>query len=257
MCLILFANQVHPDYPLVLAANRDEFYDRPTAQLAQWDDQPDLFAGRDLHAGGTWLGLTRSRRLAAVTNYREPGVHRSGAPSRGELVTDFLTGRAGASEHLQELAGRAAGYNGFNLLLGEGQDLYYFSNREPVDGVVTTPLAPGLYGLSNHLLDTPWPKVRRGKESMAALLDGTDEPLPTPFLELLGDGELAPDDELPDTGVGLDWERRLSPMFIESPDYGTRCSTVILRERRGLVTIAERSFNPDHNCTLSDIWITV
>ena len=242
MCLILFAYGRHPRYRLVLAANRDEFYGRPTAAARFWDEAPDLLAGRDLKGGGTWLGVTRAGRFAAITNYREPGFHEKAAPSRGALVTDFLRGEDEPATYLETLAPTAARYNGFNLLIGDvGMQptaaLGYFSNRE---GHVRM-LAPGLYGLSNHLLNTPWPKVERGKALLEEHLQGNNVDASS-LLDALDDPAQAPDDLLPDTGVGLAWERALSPLFIRSPDYGTRASSVLLIGHDGAVTFAERTF---------------
>jgi uncharacterized protein with NRDE domain len=238
MCLILFAWKMNETYPLILAANRDEFTERPSAPAAFWDDAPDILAGRDLKAGGTWLGITRGGRLAAVTNYRDPASLKTEAPSRGHLVSDYLRGRERPEEYLRQLAPRAGRYNGFSLLVGDRSDLFFYSNR----GGLVRP-EPGIHGMSNHLLDTPWPKVDQGKRSLGLLLEGGDDPSPEALLALLASRSRPPDDRLPDTGVGLEWERVLSPLFIESPAYGTRCSTVLLIDRQGRVTFVERVFN--------------
>jgi len=238
MCLILFAWKMHETYPLILAANRDEFYERPSAPAAFWADAPDLLAGRDLKAGGTWLGITRNGRLAAITNYRDPASLKKEAPSRGHLVSDYLRGRESPDEYLQRLDPRAGRYNGFSLLVGDRSELFYYSNRGEASR-----LAPGIHGMSNHLLDTPWPKVNRGKQTLERLLAGDRNPSPEALLDLLASRSRPPDDQLPDTGVGLEWERILSPLFIESPTYGTRCSTVLLIDRQGVVTFVERVFN--------------
>ncbi len=158
MCLIVFAWRQHPDFPLIVAANRDEFYERPTLAADFWADHPEVLGGRDLKEMGTWLGITRKGRFAALTNYRDPLHVRADAPSRGWLVRDFLTGERGAEDYLARLRDRGAAYNGFSLILGDAAGLYYYSNRGE-EGPAA--LAPGVYGLSNHLLDTPWPKVRR------------------------------------------------------------------------------------------------
>lgn len=223
MCLILFAYRIHPRYELLLAANRDEFYARPTAAMDYWQEAPELLAGRDLQSGGTWFGITRQRRLAAITNFREPDSVKPDAPSRGLLVCDYLLGQEPARDYLDHLLSRADDYNGFNLLLWDSEGLYYFSNRD------TTPraLAPGYYGLSNHLLNTPWPKVQRGLKGLAELLEQNAEIEPKRLLNLLQDQIPADDRELPQTGVSLEWERALSPLFIATPDYGTRSSTVL------------------------------
>jgi len=243
MCLLLLAHEVHPAYPLVLLANRDEFYARPTAPLAYWSHEPAVLAGRDLKAGGSWLGITWGGRLAAVTNYREPRASGSGSRSRGQLVSDFLTSRADPGTFLERLGSTAAAYRGFNLIVGDigtpaSPTLCYFSNRG--SGVVK--LTAGIHGLSNHLLDTPWPKVSRGMAGLAGLLQAEDEPQPEQLMELLRDTTRPPDDELPDTGVGLDWERVLSPLFIASEAYGTRSSSVILVSAAGEVIFGERTY---------------
>jgi uncharacterized protein with NRDE domain len=177
MCLILIAWQAHPDYPLVVAANRDEFFARPTAAAAFWPDAPQVLAGRDLEAGGTWLGVSRQRRFAALTNYREGGRQRVDARSRGALVADFLTSRASPVAYLTQLETAAAEYNGFNLVVGDGESLAYYSNRG--DGQPRW-LKPGIYGLSNHLLDTPWPKLASAKAAFAAALLALPAQAPVP-----------------------------------------------------------------------------
>ena len=237
MCFIVLSYRQHPRYRLVLATNRDEFYARPTAPAAFWDDAPSVLAGRDLQGGGTWLGVTRAGRLAALTNVREPHRHLDDAPTRGALVADYLTGMMQPRVYLDAVRQEAARYNGFNLLLGDTKDLFYFGNR----AADIQPLEPGLYGLSNHLLDTPWPKVERGKKALAAALRN-DVVDPETLFAFLADTEQAPDETLPDTGVGLEWERLLSPIFIASPAYGTRVSTVVLVDHLGHATFAERAY---------------
>ncbi len=239
MCLILFSYKQHPRYPLIFAANRDEFYNRASAPAAFWNDAPGLLAGRDLVAGGSWLGVTTSGRIAAITNYREPGLYKFDAPSRGALVTGFLLGRESPEAYAAKLSGEAQRYNGFNLILGGRRQLYYFSNR--TEGLEA--LAPGLYGLSNHLLDTPWPKVEGGKKALAGLLTDGRDPAADDLFAILSNRQRPPDESLPDTGVGLEWERILSSLFITSPVYGTRSSTILLLDREGCVTFEERVFN--------------
>jgi uncharacterized protein with NRDE domain len=239
MCLIVIAHEHHPRYPLVVAANRDELYARPTAPAGFWEERPDLLAGRDLLGGGTWLGITRSGRFAAVTNYREPGETRIDAPSRGQLVTGYLCSGDAPLNYLQEISERGADYNGFNLIAGSSGSMAWYSNR----GGDPRELESGVYGVSNHLLDTPWPKVERGKAGVAAAL-GDDEPDTEALFRLLADHTLAGDDALPDTGVGRDWERTLSPLFISSENYGTRSSTVLTVDTGGRVRFAERSYAP-------------
>ena len=238
MCLILLSYKIHPDYRLILAANRDEFYNRPTAPLDYWADHPDVLAGRDLKGNGTWLGVTRSGHIAAITNYREPAAHMQNAPSRGLLIRDFLTGNASPERYLRAVSKMSQVYNGFNLIAGDPSGLYYYSNR----AARTQQLRPGIYGISNHLLDTSWPKLKKGKMRLQGQLNGTEKIDPKKIFEMLSDNSLPPDDELPDTGVGLEWERILSPLFISSPDYGTRSSSVVLLDKSGRVTIRERAF---------------
>lgn len=238
MCLILFAWQAHPDYPLVVAANRDEWRERPAASAAWWDDAPDILAGRDLEAGGTWLGVTRSGRFAAITNFRDPSDRKSTAPSRGQLVADYLRGNASPRDYLVALAKHAARYNGFNLLLADDTSMCYFGSRE---GEIID-VAPGIHGLSNHLLDEPWPKVKKGKSALGAAFEAkmAETPLLERSFEILSDVEVADDKVLPNTGVGLDWERVLSPSLIVTEKYGTRCSTLLLRGERD-ITFEERT----------------
>ena len=238
MCLIFLSVNQHPTYKLIVAANRDEFYNRRTAAAAYWKDHPDILGGRDLEAKGTWLGVTSSGKISLLTNYRDPKNINPKAPSRGRLVSDFLEGNLPAEEYLRQVEKDAGAYNGFNLLTGTMDDLHYFSNYKK--GIET--LIPGVYGLSNKLLDTPWPKVKRGKEMFMEIL--RQQYLhPKLLFEFLYDDQRAPDDQLPDTGVGLERERALSSMFIKSPDYGSRCSTTVLVDRRNHVLFSERVYD--------------
>jgi uncharacterized protein with NRDE domain len=246
MCLIVFAYHAVPGYKLVLAANRDEFYQRPTASASFWEDYPGVLAGRDLVAGGTWLGITRSGRFAALTNYRDPVRHKKAAPSRGDLVSTYLCGNASPQEYLYALAGRSHLYNGFNLLVGDARSLYYYSNYKQ-----QRVLTPGFYGLSNHVLDTPWPKVYRSKVALQSQLRDR-EPEPAQLFMLLTDTNRAADHELPRTGVGLEWERILSPIYIASPEYGTRSSSVLTITQQGNVCFTERTFCLGDKATHSD-----
>ncbi|HST59123.1 MAG TPA: NRDE family protein [Longimicrobium sp.] len=244
MCLIAVAYEAHPTLRLVVAANRDEAYARPAAPADWWADAPDLLAGRDLREGGTWMGVTRAGRFAAVTNFRDPGFAQlANAPSRGALVADFLRGGTDAEAYARALAARMAAYNGFNLLVGDAGGLFYLSNR--AEGVRR--LEPGVYGLSNHLLDTPWPKTVRARQAMVdalAAVDGSADGWESGLWEMLGNRVVAADDELPDTGVGTEFERMLSPPFIRSDAYGTRASTVLTITTDGDVRLAERSITP-------------
>lgn len=235
MCLILLAYRSHPDYPLIVAANRDEFLDRPTEPARFWKDHPDLLAGRDGVGGGTWMGITRRGRFAALTNYRDPFASVKNKKSRGLLVRDYLTAEISPRNYLNNLSKHRTSYPGFNLLVGSPRELWYYSNQKNMISSVE----PGIHGLSNALLDTPWPKVVKGKERMAACLQKPD---PSCLFELLADEEPAPDEQLPDTGIGLERERLLSPAFIRAPGYGTRSSTVLLVSARGEVNFIERSF---------------
>ena len=239
MCLIFFGWQRHPDYRLVVAANRDEFYGRATAPAGFWEEAPEVLAGRDLEAGGTLLGVSRGGRFAALTNYRGGEARTGDVPSRGHLVSDYLRSRHGPGDYLKSLVPRAAVYNGFNLLVGDHERLYWFSNRagEPVK------LDAGVYAISNHLLDTPWPKVARGKAVFAKLLESKRIDREAMF-DLLTDRQLSRDADLPDTGIGFARERALSPMFIAAGDYGTRSATVLLAETDGNITFHERTHEP-------------
>ncbi|MDQ7040959.1 MAG: NRDE family protein [Rhodothermus sp.] len=239
MCLVLWAYQQHPRYRLVLATNRDEFYARPSAPAHWWPEAPDVLAGRDLEAGGTWLGISRKGRLALVTNYREPDRRATGRRSRGLLPRDFLQGNELPEAYLNRVLAEGSAYNGFNLLVGDPETLAYGSNRN--EGVEV--LAPGLYGLSNHLLGTRWPKVSRGLERFEQILK-TEAIDPEELLTLLADRTPAPAEALPQTGLGYEWERRLSAIFVVTALYGTRSSTVVLWERRGPLTFVERTFGP-------------
>lgn len=236
MCLVLFALDAHPTQRLVVLANRDEFYARPTAASGWWADAPDVLAGRDLEAGGTWMGITRSGRWTAVTNVRDPGSVRTDARSRGDLTRSFLTSPTSPADYAAEVFRQRDDFNGFNLLVGDADQTWIVSTRLP------TPrqLEPGVYGLSNDTLDTPWPKVRRGTHGLASLLKADAINREAAF-EVLEDAEPAPDPMLPDTGVGLAWERALSAPFIQMDHYGTRTSTLLTVSQAGLVDWTERA----------------
>jgi uncharacterized protein with NRDE domain len=241
MCLLLMALNTHSTYPLVLLTNRDEYYDRPSTSACFWDEAPDILAGKDLRAGGTWLGINRKGRIAALTNYRDPSSIKEGAPSRGRLVSEFLLGDREPLEYIKRLNRVAGRYNGFNLIAGDKDRMYWYSNR----GSGVQLLKPGVYGLSNHLLDTPWPKVARGKAALCRLLSMQRDPSLEELFHILADRTLADDASLPHTGVDLEWERILSPIFIKSPMYGTRSSTVMLIDTDNHVTFVEKTFNAD------------
>jgi uncharacterized protein with NRDE domain len=240
MCLIFIGLKQHPDYKFVLAANRDEFYKRRTSPAAHWQENRNIIGGRDLEAGGTWLGMNVNGKISMVTNYRDPKNIDPNAPSRGHLVSNYLEDSVPAQRYVQELEPRAKHYNGFNLLVGTPDDLWYISNyKSGVDQ-----LTKGIYGLSNHLLETPWPKVSRGKQNFAAVL-GLAELTESQLFDMLFDDARAPDEQLPDTGIGLERERALSAMFIKYPGYGTRCSTVVLVDNDNRVSFTERVYNTD------------
>jgi len=246
MCLILLAWNHHPAYRLILAANRDEVHARPSAPAAWWEQPPGILAGRDLAGGGTWCGIDRRGRWAAVTNFRDfrdPATRRENAPSRGLLVSDFLASGTRPESGLTALTTQAGDYRPFNLLAGDRQEIAYFGSRE---GRVRR-LPPGLYGLSNALLDTPWPKVTSAKAALACLLR-QEQVASEELFALLADRTPAPDVDLPDTGLGLPRERLLSSRFICSEAYGTRCSTLLLIRKDGRVEFRERRFGADGSC---------
>ncbi len=229
MCLITWAWKAHPRYQLILAANRDEFMDRPAEPAHWWTDAPGIFAGRDKRAGGTWMGITRSGRFAAITNYRQMDMAFPAGPSRGQLVREAL-------EHDIDPPGTAA-YAGFNLIYGPIGKLRYHNNIDGRDEALT----PGIHGLSNALLDTPWPKVVKAKEQLSRCLQQPDKLLVSGLFTLLADDTRAPDDQLPDTGLPIEAERAASPILIRtSIGYGTRCSTVVLVDPKGRVYVEER-----------------
>jgi uncharacterized protein with NRDE domain len=238
MCLILLSYNVHPDFRLILAANRDEFYDRPTSALDYWPDHPDVLAGRDLKANGTWMGVSRAGKIAAITNYRDPSAVMPDAPSRGSLIREFLVGHSSPQDYLEALGQIGKRYNGFNLIAGDAGGLYYTSNRSA--GVQK--LQAGIYGISNHLIDTAWPKVQRGKALLQDQFKGHEKIDAEKILDILADRWQPTDAKLPQTGVGLEWERLLAPMFIISPDYGTRSSSVVLFDQSGEISLWERTF---------------
>ena len=235
MCVLLVSYRQKPDADLIVLANRDEFYDRPPAPASFWEDSPGVLAGRALKGKGTWLGINRTGAIAAITNYRDPARNDPNAVSRGNLVSEFLKHDLAPRKYLEAIRSAAENYNPFNLILGDRNSLFYYASTT---GEIRE-LRPGLYGLSNHLLDTPWPKVARLKQRYAKC-----EATPEKYLELLSDESLARDEDLPNTGVGLEWERRLSPVFIRGSHYGTRSSTLILKDSSGIFSFHERSFLP-------------
>ncbi len=244
MCLIVVAWRARADLPLVVAANRDEWRERPAQPAHWWPDHPQILAGRDLQAGGTWLAITREGRFAAVTNFRDPSDKRSTARSRGTLVTEYLLGGETPARFLANLSARAHEYNGFNLILGDAASLFYYGSREGEPRAIES----GVHGLSNHLLDEPWPKVVRGRSRMEEALASPRDPVPALF-DLLSDVQRAPDHELPQTGVGIAWERRLASALITGEEYGTRVSTVLVVSSSGNASFEERGRAADGSVT--------
>jgi uncharacterized protein with NRDE domain len=241
MCLVLLAHRIDPAYRLVVAANRDEFFGRPAAPADYWAGAPDVLGGRDLEKGGTWMGIARDGRWAAITNFRDATQPAPGTRSRGELVANFLLDSMQPQSYVSSVERIAQRYAGFNLLVGDQLHLHYLSNR--MDGPVV--LTPGFHGLSNGLLHAPWPKVERGKLALRHALARAIGPdhLIELLLAALADRSVAEDHALPHTGIDKDWEKRLSATFISAPGYGTRASTVILIAQDGEVHFRERSFD--------------
>ena len=243
MCLVLLAWQQNERSPLILAANRDEFHARPSAAIQRWADAPQVVGGRDLLAGGTWLGATDSGRFAVVTNVRQRPAA-AGSRSRGELTADFLRGNQSAADYVGTLFGQPGeAFGGYNLIVGDGREVWYYSNREGAGCHEGLQLAPGIYGLSNRFLDTPWPKLTSSRERFAEKIHG--QPDPAEILSILSDREIVPDESLPATGVPLAWERLLSAVFVCSPEYGTRASTLLTFSGDGMGMLLERTFSAD------------
>ena len=238
MCLIFISIKHNPAYKLIVAGNRDEFYNRPTAAAGYWEDAPGVLAGRDLEAGGTWMGVTRTGKISMLTNYRDPQHIDPRAPSRGQLVSDFLKGTDSAEQYLKALETHGKQFNGFNLLVGNSHELWYYSNYK--HGIEK--LTPGFYGISNRLLESPWPKVLKGKQKLKPLFE--DPSLDHGgILEALYDDEKAPYDQLPETGLSQTREHALSSMFIKTENYGSRCSTVVSIDMNDTLVFSERVYN--------------
>ncbi|MBA3011705.1 MAG: NRDE family protein [Proteobacteria bacterium] len=247
MCLVLFGVNVSESFPFILAANRDEFYQRPTAAMNFWQENPAILAGKDLEHGGTWFGLHTRGRFAALTNYRDLSMVKPSAPSRGDIIPKFLESNSSIPDFLEQLKTKSSHYNGFNLLAGDSHTLYWFSNQNQK----ITRVTPGIHGLSNHLMDTPWPKVTAGKTALARAMDANTLD-PATLFDLLSDTSRPADASLPDTGVGADWERILSPLFIQSPSYGTRSSIVMGITPQGQIQVTERTHFPDRTTPYTD-----
>lgn len=238
LCLVTFAYDCHPNYRLIVAANRDEYYERPTEAAHFWTSCPSVLAGRDLEMSGTWMGITRTGRFAALTNYRDPSAQIMNAKSRGFLVSNFLCNTVSPHEYMSEVLNDRTLYNGFNLLVGDSKCLLYFNKLSSSVEV----LKPGIYSLCNHFLNTPWPKVQKSKEALMNYLESQLFLEPQKLFDILADIEQAQDHDLPETGLSLERERLLSAIFIPGTDYGTRSSTIILVDRNDHVIFTERSF---------------
>lgn len=237
MCLIVFSYHNHPKYPFVFAANRDEFYDRPTQHAHTWNTSPKIFAGRDKKAGGTWLGISENGRFAALTNYRQMDDIKEDTTSRGIIVKDFLLSDVNPRKYLAELQKMSKKFNGFNLIAGFFDDLYYISNKK--EGVYK--INPGVHAVSNALLNTPWPKTEEASKSFKKIIS-EDEPDEEKLFSVLQTDKRYPMEELPDTGLPKETEKAVSSIFIETENYGTRSSTVITVDNNSNVHFAERSY---------------
>jgi uncharacterized protein with NRDE domain len=253
MCLIVLAWHRHPDYALLLAANRDEFHRRPSAPAAYWEDAPSVLAGRDLEAGGTWLGVSRRGRFAAITNIRDPGSEGTAPRSRGELTRRFLEGDESPREYLAGVHALRGQYQGFNLLVADGEALWYLHGA-PGEAASPHPLAPGIYALSNAALDVPWPKVERARRAMSATLEGGAGPAPdaAALRACVADRQLAAASQLHGSDMSGEMARRLSAQFIVTPEYGTRCTTTLRWHRAGGVEFTEQRFAADGACCGED-----
>lgn len=246
MCLLLFAYRSHPRYPLIVAANRDESFTRPTKPAGFWGTDPEILGGMDLKGGGTWLGINPTGSFSAITNYRNPVAMKNNLPSRGQLVVNFLRSKQSPETYLRRVSENeeqheGGQHNGYNLLVFRNQQLGYYSNRGDTGPRL---LSPGIYGLSNHLLNTPWPKVEMGRERLRRIL-GNDEVDPEAILQILSDRQTAGDQFLPVTGVPPEVERSLSSIFIRMDGYGTRCSTIVLLDNDGTFHFVELSYDEE------------
>ncbi len=251
MCLILFGYKISRKYPLILIANRDEYYQRPTAPMHFWNKNPSILAGKDLEQGGTWFGIHKNGRFAALTNYRDPSSLKQNAPSRGDIIIDFLESDLSSETYFLSFKKKAGIYNGFNLVFGDKEALFWFSNLKNTVEKVT----PGIHGLSNRFLDTPWPKVEAGKRKLETALKRNITP--DRLFSVLADQHVPDDTLLPDTGMPLEWERLLSPLFIQSETYGTRSSIVMHMDQKKNIEVVERTYSPEDKRVFKDrlFWI--
>lgn len=250
MCILFIAVNQHPEYPLIIAANRDEFHQRPTQESKFWDDQSNVLAGRDLTAGGTWMGVNNSGFIAALTNIRAPGKERKDAISRGELVANYLIDQPEDADYLAKLQQSHLQYNGYNLLFGHLHKLQVYNSFENK----AYALNDGVYGLSNASLNSPWPKLDAGRSALANYCQHAGILSHEHLFELLKNNQPAKDEDLPKTGISIDWERKLSSIFIQSDDYGTRSSTILLMDNKQNCYWEERTFNPFSDLTATRIF---
>lgn len=243
MCLLLCSYKSHPDYPLILAANRDELHARPAAEAQFWTDEPSVLAGRDLQAGGTWLGIAKNGRVAAVTNYHEKTFETLPRKSRGSLVSEFLASDSSPEEYVKNILHNHQDYHGFTLVFGTVNNLYYCSNRTDNVGHIT----PGIHGLSNRMINENSFKVVKGRETMRGLLSGSDSVSPDDLFALLSDRTRDPDRTFNLHGDTIEEQRRYSSIFVVGKDSGTRCSTAILADKEGNVRFSEKTYSPEGN----------
>lgn len=253
MCTVLFAYKVHPQFPFIFAANRDEFYDRPTAKAQYWNDHPHVLAGRDLEKMGTWMGVTKSGKFAALTNFRDPNQPKEGKRSRGELVSNFLIKNQSVNDYSKDLQATTDQYQKYNLIFGNTDNLYYFTNVTNELKMLT----PGIYGLSNHLLNTNWPKVVKGRNLLHECIEDVEKVDFHCLFQILKDHTISPDYLLPNTGVSIDLERQLSPLFVQTHNYGTVSSTILMLSTLKEVTFIERSFTNTREFTEENFSFTI
>lgn len=241
MCTVFIAWQSHPLYDLIVCSNRDEFKKRPSQRAHYWKDHPQVFAGRDLLEGGTWLGLAQKSKFSVVTNYRDFSLHKEAMRSRGELTVNYLTNNESPKQYLESVSQTMSNYNPFNLVVADGKQLLYLSN---VEGEIKC-LKPGVYGLSNHLLDTPWPKVAEGLTTLRPVIEAKPdiETIVETCFTVLDRKTPYDDDRLPHTGIPIETERKLSSVFVDFDDYGTQYQTVIIREKSGRTYFYEKSWS--------------
>lgn len=254
MCLAILASNILSDWPLIVLANRDELHTRPTLPASPWSDVTTILAGRDLSAGGTWLGITTQGRVALLTNFREPGQHNAQAPSRGQLTDGFLRGEDAPYSYARSLQEREHRYNGFNLLLADSSGLWYCSNRGPGN---IQQIQKGVVGISNASLNTPWPKLTRTQAAVSehlTFVGASGTPSAASLFDIMQDTRSAATEELPDTGVGPEREKLLSSPFIKNERYGTRCTTLILKRSDGMVRFHEKRFDAQGVIVGESLW---